>query len=1107
MIGRLLKSYWKRITSLHSDSEGFVLMTTLIVFFLLFIFCSAIYAVGETINSRIKIQNACDAAAYSAAVVQADGLSRMAIVNKAMSWTYAQMTNRQMDYITYRWLKLTMKRYHEDHDSAKKYAEQLILCVDPSLGWYAVLEAVISGIINALLDLHCDTGGHHKGSNPLAWNCSSVQTQDGKILFNGQRGALLNLFSLPTDPIESYALKPLGSIIDSGDNPSGWASRLGWLIDNDKKNIENLNNVLDLINQVTIKSMQATAESVLKSSLKDSRLESSKALNDYYINIRIPQPKNPYKTEEGEENTSYFSPLHNTEADERTFLELPDNKHSGDTLAGFFPVLFGKNSKQALGTDQWFIRGKGKYEGGDSGDDDPNDTLCYKAPAKTTYSGGKSGKLDGSGRLTGTVRDEGSRGIQRVYKDANLNEDGAGFIGNKVDRGNHVINFGDIIAGATMTALSFVMNKENETTTGMSNLSLGDGEYDNIDDALSALAEQDEDLELQEKKMMIAAATEDDPAKKAEYEQNVANIRNARQQLKESSNELSSHKGEAEKAKADAPAQKGGSSGGKGKGGSGGLGGGGGGGGQMVGDGGIGSLVGVATDLFNNFVGSLLDVDPSCENVNPKELFWPPMCTEANETTALYAQYRWASAKWYCCTKLTTWILSFIFNGMKIWCDIYPKTFLDLGLIKLKGNGYGHWSFPKWFDGKEPSCLLDGYIGGLGEIFLKYFPPLDPEDIKGADHGYMSSNWDISGFLKPLKQLTSNQSIGRDEYNSCAMMMDYLPFTIVGNTTYAALIRGHARIYGDDKEIFDNRYVGARCKPWVLNERFFAGEGTIIVGAAMKLYNPFVQVMNMMQGEGGGSISETSVLSAFNVPSGACMWTLSAARAGVRRHRRNAKYDQERMYQVVYDPTSDPENFAYNGSTKCILKKDAKDFSKKDSWQSVNSWTSENDEIARSRGVDTEAVWNGCVCSSSNKRQFENIWNLCEPDWDATLLPVRYSMVGALLLKNSDDDADSAIQKSDYEERRKMIDDMTNDDISDGGHWRWENTGIDVSGAVKILNVAGWAKASGTYFDLLSNFTDLKIDALDGPDLDTKFPQENGYPGRRFLIIMRNKIL
>ena len=97
-----MKKIIARILYLKQDNEGFVLMMTLSIFLFLFVLCSAIYAVGETIHQKIRLQNACDAAAYSAAVVQADGLSRMATINKALSWTYVQMTNHQMDYITYR---------------------------------------------------------------------------------------------------------------------------------------------------------------------------------------------------------------------------------------------------------------------------------------------------------------------------------------------------------------------------------------------------------------------------------------------------------------------------------------------------------------------------------------------------------------------------------------------------------------------------------------------------------------------------------------------------------------------------------------------------------------------------------------------------------------------------------------------------------------------------------------------------------------------------------------------------------------------------------------------------------------------------------------------
>lgn len=120
MLKKLFTNIWKQIAGLCKDCRGFVVMSTLAIFLFLFVLCASIYAVGETIHQRIKLQNACDAAAYSAAVVQADGLSRMAVVNRAMAWSYVQMTNRQMDYITYRWLKLTCKRFEEDLRSVKK---------------------------------------------------------------------------------------------------------------------------------------------------------------------------------------------------------------------------------------------------------------------------------------------------------------------------------------------------------------------------------------------------------------------------------------------------------------------------------------------------------------------------------------------------------------------------------------------------------------------------------------------------------------------------------------------------------------------------------------------------------------------------------------------------------------------------------------------------------------------------------------------------------------------------------------------------------------------------------------------------------------------------
>jgi hypothetical protein len=71
------------------------------------------------VKDRVHLQNACDAAAYSAAVVQADTLSRIATINRAMAWTYVSMTRRQMDYIVYQWLAKTLKKYNEESQDPK----------------------------------------------------------------------------------------------------------------------------------------------------------------------------------------------------------------------------------------------------------------------------------------------------------------------------------------------------------------------------------------------------------------------------------------------------------------------------------------------------------------------------------------------------------------------------------------------------------------------------------------------------------------------------------------------------------------------------------------------------------------------------------------------------------------------------------------------------------------------------------------------------------------------------------------------------------------------------------------------------------------------------
>lgn len=110
-----------KLKNLCCGDDGAALVITLGIFFFMYIFCAGVYAIGFAVKEKIQLQNACDAAAYSAAVVQADTISRIATLNRAMGWTYAQMCRRQMDYIVYRWLEHTVRHYEDDRIEASNW--------------------------------------------------------------------------------------------------------------------------------------------------------------------------------------------------------------------------------------------------------------------------------------------------------------------------------------------------------------------------------------------------------------------------------------------------------------------------------------------------------------------------------------------------------------------------------------------------------------------------------------------------------------------------------------------------------------------------------------------------------------------------------------------------------------------------------------------------------------------------------------------------------------------------------------------------------------------------------------------------------------------------
>ena len=110
----MLKALNNTASRLWKDESGVVLAFTIIVFLTLFVMACSVYAVGETVRLRVEVQNAADAAAYSGAIVQADCNSRVAALNRAMSWCYVQMARMEMDYIVDKWLWQTLEDFKAD---------------------------------------------------------------------------------------------------------------------------------------------------------------------------------------------------------------------------------------------------------------------------------------------------------------------------------------------------------------------------------------------------------------------------------------------------------------------------------------------------------------------------------------------------------------------------------------------------------------------------------------------------------------------------------------------------------------------------------------------------------------------------------------------------------------------------------------------------------------------------------------------------------------------------------------------------------------------------------------------------------------------------------
>ena len=299
----------KKLKNLIRGDDGAALVLTLGVFFFMYIFCAGVYAIGMAVKEKIHLQNACDAAAYSAAVVQADTFSRIATLNRALGWTYQQMTRRQMDYIVGKWLRGVCSQYDNDRSLARRI----------HAGSGCPFRHRFEGYNN----------GWYIGSNPyrslervnLNWTHNEYEP-DVRTVCNGGFNRHVNS--------QKGSFFPTVGTADF--------NTLGQQIDNDKFAISQMSSAIERFACEMPQNIDNAAQAIARANIPtwlQGRCE-----------IIVKQKQNPL-----DRYTGFFEPVGNNNASESLLMSLGDTGIASSTLTADDLV----RSVFKTGIDDWFV--------------------------------------------------------------------------------------------------------------------------------------------------------------------------------------------------------------------------------------------------------------------------------------------------------------------------------------------------------------------------------------------------------------------------------------------------------------------------------------------------------------------------------------------------------------------------------------------------------------------------------------------------------------------------------------------------------------------------------------------------------------------------------